>query len=191
VILELATRIQDRAAAAGVPCSPALAGQAAAYLDLLAHWNRTINLTGFALEPPGDEAVDRLVIEPFAAATHFRVDDCRVIDVGSGGGSPALLLKIARPDLEFTLIESKSRKAAFLREAARHLGLTDVRVENARLEEVTARGDLRGYADVVTVRAVRQDAELLRGVATLLRAGGVVFAFGREFTVMPGQELVD
>jgi 16S rRNA (guanine527-N7)-methyltransferase len=174
---DLTPRILERSARAGAVASPELAGAAAAYLALLARWNRTINLTGFDLTAVSDEAIDRLIVEPFAAATHFRPTDRRVIDVGSGGGSPALLLKLARPDLEFVLIESKARKSAFLREAVRHLGLSGVRVEQARSTEVADRDEVRAWADVVTVRAVRLDAEGLKEFASLLAPEGRVWVF--------------
>ena len=174
---DLTSRILERSARAGAVAALGLAAAAAAYLSVLARWNRTINLTGFDLTAVSDEAIDRLVVEPFAASAHFLPTDRRVIDIGSGGGSPALLLKLARPDLEFMLIESKARKAAFLREAVRHLGVTGVRVEQARSAEVAKRDEVRAWADVVTVRAVRVDAEGLREFASLLGADGRVFVF--------------
>lgn len=174
---DLTSRILERSARAGAVACPELAAAAAEYLALLARWNRTINLTGFDLTAVSDEAIDRLIVEPFAAVTHLLPTDRRVIDVGSGGGSPALLLKLSRPDLEFMLIESKARKSAFLREAVRHLGLSGVRVEQARSTEVAARDEVRAWADVVTVRAVRVDADELKEFASLLRADGRVFVF--------------
>src|SRR5207302_1163702 len=94
-----------------------------AYFRLLARWNATINLTALPLAEPTNETFDRLFVEPLTAAP-FVLDAGQVwFDLGSGGGSPALPLKIARPSLRLTMVESKSRKAAFLREATRQLGL--------------------------------------------------------------------
>ncbi len=64
------------------------------------------------------------------------------MDVGSGGGSPAIPLKLAVPRLRLTMVEAKARKSAFLREAVRHLGLEQRSVETARYEELLARPDL-------------------------------------------------
>ena len=92
---------------------------------LLAKWNAKINLTSFKLEPGGhDEAVDRLLIEPRDCGRAM----CRqkretAIDIGSGGGSPAIPLALALPRLHMRMVESKTRKAVFLREAIRELGL--------------------------------------------------------------------
>jgi 16S rRNA (guanine527-N7)-methyltransferase len=148
-----------------------------AYLELLARWNRKINLTAFELEPPDDHAIDRLIVEPLAAARYFLPAERDVIDVGSGGGSPALPLKISLPHLRFVLVEAKVRKAAFLREAVRHLHLADVRVENQRVEDLMTRADLRATADIVTLRAVRIDPQLLGTLKGFIKPGGRVFAF--------------
>ena len=85
-----------------------------------------MNLTALPLDPPTDETFDRLLIEPLAASRQVRADMASVwFDLGSGGGRPAIPLKIARQQLRLTMIESKERKSAFLREAARsHENLT-------------------------------------------------------------------
>ena len=77
-----------------------------------------------------------------------------MVDIGSGGGSPALPIKIAAPWLQLVLVEVKTRKSAFLREAIRHLGLADVDVETTRVEALSARAIIAS-ADVVSVRAVQ------------------------------------
>jgi 16S rRNA (guanine527-N7)-methyltransferase len=174
---DLAERIAARAAAAGVAAGPPLADGLAVYLALLAHWNRTINLTGFKLTPPADEAIDRLIVEPLVAAQHVRSSEHAIVDIGSGGGSPALPMKLALPDVRFVLVESKVRKAAFLREAVRHLGLDRVAVENRRLEELVA-GDRLPAANIATVRAVRLDASVVRTIKSLLADDGRIFLFG-------------
>lgn len=148
----------------------------ARYLTILQRWNRRINLTAFDLDRPTDHAIDRLIVEPVVAAASLSPRDRVVIDVGSGGGSPSLPLKIVRPQLRVTLIEARARKSAFLREAARELELADVRVETFRLER-GGRADLNGSADIVTMRAVRADAELLDGVRQLLAPNGRLLWF--------------
>jgi 16S rRNA (guanine527-N7)-methyltransferase len=155
----------------------ALAERLAAYLGLLAKWARTINLTGFQLDPLSDEAVMRLVVEPLAvvkALSGFHT----ALDVGSGGGSPALPLKLAIPELKFILVESRSRKCAFLREAVRHLGLHGVVVVNGRFEEL-AYSDSKPLVDLITVRAVRLDGDLWTAIRAMLRPdAGWVLHFG-------------
>src|SRR3954467_11057735 len=96
------------------------------YYRLLTHWNAKINLTALPLDPPTDETFDRLLVEPLGAAKQIPTHTPAIwFDLGSGGGSPAIPLKIARPSLRLTMIESKERKGAFLREAIRTLELSD------------------------------------------------------------------
>ncbi|HEX3645196.1 MAG TPA: 16S rRNA (guanine(527)-N(7))-methyltransferase RsmG [Vicinamibacterales bacterium] len=149
-----------------------------AYFELLAHWNARINLTALPLDPPTDEAFDRLLVEPLAAARQIPTHTPSVwFDLGSGGGSPAIPLKIARPALKLTMVESKERKGAFLREAVRALGLADAQVETARFEAVAEKVTFANSADVVTVRAVRTDGQLFDSAARMLKNGGQLLMF--------------
>jgi 16S rRNA (guanine527-N7)-methyltransferase len=173
----LEARIVSRAALASVTVDQTLSVALVRYLSLLARWNRTINLTSFELDPPSDDALDRLIVEPLVAAEHLGPQDEFVLDVGSGGGSPAIPLKLARPGLRMVLVESKSRKAAFLREAVRQLELTMFAVEARRLDDLSDRLELRQQVDVAMLRAVRTDAHLLDSIASFLRPGGRVFLF--------------
>ena len=147
------------------------------YFRLLTHWNATINLTALPVETPTDETFDRLLIEPLAAARHVRDAPDAWVDLGSGGGSPAIPLKIARPALKVTMVESKERKAAFLREAVRELGLKGATVENGRFEDVARSHRNSGTVRLVTVRAVRTDAALFDAAESLLGHEGRLLLF--------------
>jgi 16S rRNA (guanine527-N7)-methyltransferase len=192
VTVRVAARIVRRATRVGLRPPAPLTSALTAYLELLARWNRKINLTALPVEPLSDEAIDRLVVEPLVAAGHILANDRLVIDVGSGGGSPAIPLKLAVPRLRFVLIEAKARKSAFLREAVRQLGLDGVTVENRRIEELLTRTELHEEADVITVRAVRMDGRFLNALQAFLRPGGRVFWFGHGtaavLTVLPPLE---
>ena len=107
------------------------------YFDLLARWNAKINLTALPLQEPTDATFDRLFIEPLAAARYVANQSDSWCDLGSGGGSPAIPLKISRPLLKLTMIEAKARKAAFLSEAVRILALPNAGVINKRFDELT------------------------------------------------------
>ncbi|MDE0717983.1 MAG: class I SAM-dependent methyltransferase, partial [Rhodospirillaceae bacterium] len=122
----LAARISRRAVLAGLEPQPALTGRLAAYVELLQRWNARLNLT--ALDD-SDHGLDRLVIEPLAAARHVPRATLNVIDIGSGSGSPAIPLRIALGGTRLVLVEARQRKAAFLREAVRRLELADCTVE--------------------------------------------------------------
>jgi 16S rRNA (guanine527-N7)-methyltransferase len=165
-------RVARRTAKAGLTPPPELLDRLDAYLDLLARWNERINLTGLPVNPLTDDAVDRLVVEPLEAARHVRPTDGVAVDVGSGGGSPAIPLKLARPDVHMILVESKVRKAAFLREAIRGLGLDGIEVANCRFEAFES-----APVPLVTVRAVRLDLNLVMGITSLLEPAGRLFWF--------------
>ena len=151
-----------------------LASALAKYVELLQRWNRRMNLTGLG---EGDGGLDRLVVEPLVAAQHMGAGAASVVDIGSGGGSPAVPLKLAVPRLELRMVESKKKKAAFLREVVWQLGLEDVVVETCRYEELWTRPELQGAADVVTVRAVRVRGPALAGLQRLVRVGGALWLF--------------
>jgi 16S rRNA (guanine527-N7)-methyltransferase len=174
---EIKVRLERRARRAGVPISSKLTCGLAAYLELLARWNRKINLTSLPLTEPTDETFDRLLIEPVIAARYLPAPNCSVIDIGSGGGSPAIPLKLAAPGISLRMVESKTRKAAFLREAVRQLNLTAVDVETARFEELLARPTMHEAHDVATLRAVRVEARTLKTVQAFLTSDGRIFLF--------------
>ncbi len=148
------------------------------YFSLLQRWNRSINLSGFTLDPPSADAIDRLLVEPLLGGT--LVDSSlpagqvgRVLDIGSGGGSPAVPLALALRASGagtnwLTMVESRQRKAVFLREALRAVDLNgDVLAE--RFDELVLPG---ASYQLICSRAVRlEDADALK-VLELLAPGG-------------------
>jgi 16S rRNA (guanine527-N7)-methyltransferase len=167
-----------RARHAGLELSPALAGGLEAYYLELARWNAKVNLTAFSLDGDGtDQAVDRLLIEPLLAARHIPAGATSLLDAGSGGGSPAIPMKLARPDLSLHMVEVKVRKSVFLRQVSRTLDLQATDVLNARFEELLTRSDLHEAISVVSIRAVRVDAKLMTTLQAFLRPGGHMLSF--------------
>ena len=176
--LEFRERLARRTRRAKAPITLAMLEPLEAYFRLLAQWNEKINLTALPLEAPTDEAFDRLLVEPLAAAKQIPTHTPTVwFDLGSCGGSPAIPLKMARPALRLTMIESKERKGAFLREAIRVLGLSDSKVETERFEVACEKPEHAATADLVTVRAVKADPELFETAAKLLKNGGRLMLF--------------
>ena len=171
---DFTTRLTRRAGRAGLTLSDDLTEKLGAFYALLTRWNQKINLTSLA-DP--DEAIDRLLLEPLVAARHVRPDTKRLMDVGSGGGSPAIPLKLALPDVELTLVEVKVRKSAFLREAVRQLELTDIHVETARVEELLARPTLHEAFNAISMRAVRVETRMLHTLQAFLAENGELLLF--------------
>ena len=153
-----------------------------AYLALLAKWNRTYNLTA--------------IREPERMVTHHALDSLAVVprlpqrkgiavlDVGSGGGLPGIPIAIARPDARVVLVDSASKKAAFLAQAAIELPLANVEAVAARVEDY-APG--RRF-DVVISRAFSDLATFARLASPHLAAGGVMLAMKG---VHPDEELAE
>lgn len=156
---------------------PALADPLSDYLRLLLLWNATYNLT--AIRDPDDmvskHLLDCLAMAPFVEASSL-------VDVGSGAGLPGIPLALALPGLRVALIETAGKKARFLREAVRSLGLGQrVTVHAARAENVVAD---QGYAQL-TARAFGTLDEILRVGGHLLSAGGRLLAMkGRRQEVL-------
>jgi 16S rRNA (guanine527-N7)-methyltransferase len=162
------------------PLPPSRLDQISIYIDLLQRWNARINLTAIRQE---EEIVTRHFGESLFMARHLfptsvarppspaSADSSqippRVLDIGSGAGFPALPLKLWAPHIHLTLIEANHKKAAFLREVARALTLTNINVIADRLENLTARRRFP-RAQVVTFRAVERFDAILRQAVNLL-----------------------
>ena len=171
----LEDRIARRAAGHGIDLDDLQVTALADYVSLLERWNRRMNLTTLN---DSNEGLDRLVMEPIRAVQHLPSLTVRMLDIGSGGGSPAVPMKLMRPALSLRMVESKTRKAAFLRDVVRQLALDQTVVECCRYEELLTRPDLRETGDVITIRAVRVDNGELQKLQVLLRSGGSIFLFG-------------
>jgi 16S rRNA (guanine527-N7)-methyltransferase len=154
----------------------ALAAPLLDYLALLLRWNRTYNLT--AVRDPDDMVVRHLLD---SLAMHPYVQPGALADLGTGPGLPGIPLAIVRPDLRVTLVESNGKKARFLREAVRQLGLGDrARVAESRAEALDEPG---AYAQV-TARAL----DTLVGI---LEVGGHLLAPSGRLLAMKGVNPVE
>lgn len=177
------SRLVRRASKINLFLGDSLAEGLATYYDLLVRWNRKINLTSIE---DVDEAIDRLLLEPLVAVRHFPAGVTRLMDIGSGGGSPALPFKLVLPEMRLTMVEVKARKSAFLREAIRQLGLEGAEVETERYEELLARPELHEAFDAVSLRAVRTETRVLTTLQAFLVPGGALILFrGPEGPAVP------
>jgi len=163
--------------------SEALASQLGVYLELLLKWNARTNLT--AIREP-EEIVRRHFGESLFAAQHLGEhldkhpggEGATLLDLGSGAGFPGLPIQLARPELRVTLAESQNKKAAFLREAVRTLGVA-TEVWAGRAEALPG----ERMFDVVTLRAVdNMPAALAAAEARALRR---LVVFSTEAAIPP------
>ncbi len=147
--------------------TPALLEQLQAYLELLLRWNARMNLT--AVRDPEAIMTRHFGESLFAARVLLRGGGAAcgaLADVGSGAGFPGIPMKLFAPELELTLIESQQKKATFLREVVRGLGLEGVHVFAGRAEQWDK------TAELVTLRAVEQFERALPVAAKLVAEDG-------------------
>jgi 16S rRNA (guanine527-N7)-methyltransferase len=145
------------------------------YIDLLGKWNRTHNLT--AVREP-ERMVTHHLLDALAALPHLPEDArLQLIDIGSGGGIPGIPLAIARPGWSVTVLDSNRKKAAFLRQAAAELVLTNVDVAMSRVEDFVP----AVLFDVAISRAFGDLAQFVFAADRLVRPGGRLVAMkGRD-----------
>jgi 16S rRNA (guanine527-N7)-methyltransferase len=147
------------------------------YVELLVKWNRKINLTSLDIEPLTDEAVDRLIVESVVASQFAPAGKIQILDLGTGGGSPAIPFRIQLPAASLRMVESRSKKCAFLREVVRTLAIANSVVEEARFEDLAEQPRGTQTADLITLRAVRLDRQLIELMRMRLKESGRIFRF--------------
>jgi len=153
-----------------IPCDEAQTASLLAYSDLLLHWSARINLTAA-------RTVDVLIADHFPdafALARQLAEPARLVDVGSGGGLPALPLALIRRELSIVLCEPIAKKGAFLRTAIRELGLAG-RVELADSRGEKLAEECGGAFDVAISRATLPPEKWLPLGRQLVRPGGRVF----------------
>ncbi|QRM18128.1 16S rRNA (guanine(527)-N(7))-methyltransferase RsmG [Dechloromonas sp. TW-R-39-2] len=131
------------------------------FRDLLLKWNRTYNLT--ALRNPA-QAISHHLLDSLAILPH--IGSGSLLDVGSGGGLPGIPLAITRPELSVSMVDTVQKKATFLQQASIELGLKNVAVHHARVEEMTGQ-----YAQISS-RAFSELALFVSLTRHLLAPGG-------------------
>lgn len=144
------------------PLDPIQAGRFADHLSLLLRWNTRINLTAIRDE---EGILSRHFVESIACAQALPAGIATLLDFGSGAGFPGIPIALCRPEIAVTLAESQGKKAAFLSEAVRVLGIT-AKVHPGRAEALDA------HFDCVTMRAVDRMETAVQAAAELVRPGG-------------------
>jgi len=163
--------ITDAALAVGVPLAEAEAQRLLNYIDLLQRWNATYNLT--AVRDPQEMLIQHLhdCLAVIAPLRRVLGDTGRVLDVGSGGGLPGVVIAATCPAITVTCVDTVGKKAAFIRQASAELALPNLRAEHARVESLR----LPPF-DLVTSRAFASLADFVRLTRHLLGAEGMWMA---------------
>ena len=158
------------AATMGVELSDAQGEQLLAYGTLMLKWNKVYNLT--ALRDPASVLTHHLLDSLAAVAPLQRewAGKGKLLDVGSGGGLPGVVIAIMRPDLEVSCLDAVAKKAAFVQQVAAELELPNLRGLHARVES------LAGSYEVISSRAFASLPDFFNGSINLLAPGGVWLA---------------
>lgn len=170
--------LADGVQALRLDLSDAQLAQLMDYLALLSKWNAVYNLT--AVRDPAQMVTQHLldslsVVPAFANAKN-------ILDVGAGGGLPGMVLAIARPDMRVSMIDTVHKKTAFLTQAKAELGLSNVTVHTARVEQL----QVAQKFDVITSRAFAELSDFVTWSGHLLAEGGRFIAMKG---VMPQEEI--
>jgi len=139
------------------------------YLTKIKSWSEKINITGITDERG-------IVINHFLdsiSTLAFISEYSKVLDIGSGGGFPGIPIKIVRPSLEMTLLDSVQKKVFFMRDVIRRLGLKEIKAIWGRAEDIS-NGIPRAYFDFVVTRAVGKVDEILKLCIPYLSEGGKI-----------------
>ena len=169
---EILSPIENFCAHAKLPWDEERAERMEHYLDLLMQFNEAMNLIG-----PLDRrtVVDELLVDSLAPAA-ARAPRGPMLDVGTGAGLPGIPLKIVFPELPLTLVEPRQKRSTFLKIATHRLGLEDVTVIRARIEEF----DEFEHFDMVVSKAFQPPAKWLRTAMPFACAGGAVVCMARR-----------
>lgn len=163
--MEQAARVRAMVAETGLhPLSEATSLRFADYLALFLRWNARTNLSAVRDE---EGILRRHFVESMAAAQALPAGIASLLDFGSGGGFPGIPIALCRPEIAVTLAESQGKKAAFLQEAVRVLGLT-TKVHAQRAELLTER------FDCVTLRAVDRMEKAVEAASKLVAPAGLL-----------------
>jgi 16S rRNA (guanine527-N7)-methyltransferase len=174
------SRIAEELQPYGVKSNEVLSSQIRSYVEMLLVWNRKMSLT--AVTDPV-EIIRFHFGESIFALTAGAISDGRLADVGSGAGFPGLPIRLARPSINLTMIESNIKKCTFLREVSRKLRIDgDVRVLNSRMEDVATPSPSEDERfDFISARAVGDfDALLAFARKFLAEKGRLVLWIGQE-----------
>ncbi len=168
------TYLQQACTDYGISLTPLQLDRMTTYYQLLVEWNEKMNLT--AITDPREVAVKHMIDSLSCYDESYFPHNCYVIDVGTGAGFPGLPLKIYRPDINLTLVDSLQKRLVFLQHLVKELSLDDVVIIHSRAEEGGRNKKLREQFDVVLSRAVARLNVLSELCLSFVKVGGYFIA---------------
>lgn len=178
----LADLVRRGAAALGLEVPEAAVAPLLRHVELLLKWNRSINLTAVT---SGAEVIEKHVLDSLAAAA--LVPPGTLLDAGSGGGFPGLPIRLVRPDVSVTLVDSVGKKVAFLKNVIADLRLTSARAVATRLGSAAGPEGPLGPFDAGVARAFAAPEEWLTLAQAYVRPGGTILCLAGPRDELPEQ----
>jgi len=165
--------------AASLPIPEDAAGLFIKYYQLLKEWNDKFNITAIT---DFREVVQKHFIDSVYGAKYIK-SGSKCVDIGAGGGFPSVPLRIIRPDLRITAVDSVNKKVIFLREVIKSLELSGLEAVNARAEDLAAPNVSRETFDIAVSRAVARLNTLCEYSLPLVRVGGLFIAYKADAAI--------
>lgn len=167
-------KIADRCAGFGVEIDGNITGRLNLYGNLLLEWNEKMNLT--AITAPEDVLYKHFYDCILFLKAVIPAKNARIIDVGTGAGFPGMVLKIVRPDINVTLLDSLNKRLVFLNEVIAELGLSGISTVHMRAEDAGKAAAHREKYDIACARAVAALPALMEYCLPLVKKGGCFVA---------------
>lgn len=171
--MTLGKEVREKAIALGIQIPGEAEELFERHAAMLDEWNQWLNLTRIPMEEAAEkhflDSLTVLLVAEVASAN-------RLIDVGSGAGFPGIPLKVMKPDMDVTLVDSLGKRVKFLESVVQALNLQGISCYHARAEDIGQDKKHRGKYDVAVGRAVAKLVVLCEYLLPLVRLGGVMVA---------------
>lgn len=175
--MKLEKKLQQGLRALKLDVEPPARARLLQFLEMLEHWNRAYNLTAVR---EIEQMLPRHVLDSLSVQAYLR--GLRALDIGTGAGLPGIPLALARPDIQFVLLDSNAKKLSFVRQAVHELGITNVETVHSTME----RYQPRELFPTVIARALAAIPDMLNGCRHLCAPEGAILAMKGVF---PEEEL--
>ena len=164
--------LQEQLQKLGINISSQVIAKEVAFVDELMRWNKKINLTAIK---DHDEVLEKHLLDSLVL-NNFLGDGCKVLDLGSGGGFPGLVLAIANSKVKVVSVESVGKKVNFQKHIKRLFSIDNFKPIGDRVENLLMRGDFKSEFDIVTARAFASLEAIVGMSEPLLAAQGKIIA---------------
>lgn len=168
------TKLKKGAESFGIELTELQTSQLMQYMSLLREWNEKINLT--AITEPEDIITKHFLDSMSVFATTYIKNGAKIIDVGTGAGFPGLVMKMTKPEIDLTLLDSLAKRLNFLQTVCEQTSVENVKFVHSRAEDGGQNPLYREKFDVAIARAVANMSTLSEYLLPFVRIGGYFIA---------------